>query len=355
MSPPLVSVVIPAFNRAHCVGEAVESALAQTFKDFEIVAVDDGSADGTGEILKKFGGALRVLRQENRGVAGARNAGIRAARGKWVAFLDSDDRWHPEKLESQMAVLEKYGAKICFTRSITTGGERLQDIEFVSANLREPGVYYVEEAADAVCLSPRHPLIQTMIAEKELLERVGMFDESFHAAEDAEMIFRLSFLSGFAYVDRALTTIFEDSANSLTYSVKLDSMGRRNQSYLRLLAEMYWRLIDVSPDKIGVVRKRLGYFMSRRAEIACAAGQWPVARALAWDGLFFAGNFRDLARCAGILLFPAWLRHRARKKWPASDDREARRRNCPRPNDWEGRGLQIPDVQPRNEVAGLND
>ncbi len=355
MSIPLVTVVIPAFNRAHCVGEAVESALAQTFKDIEIVAIDDGSTDGTGEVLQKFGGALRALRQENRGVAGARNAGIRAARGKWVAFLDSDDRWHPEKLESQMAVVEKYGVKICFTRSITTGGELVRDIEFVSANLCEPGVYYVEEAADAVCLSPRHPLIPTMILEKELLEHVGLFDESFHAAEDAELIFRLSFQSGFAYLDRPLTTIYEDSANSLTYSVKLDSMARRNQSYLRLHAEMYWRLMDVSPDKIAVMRKRLGYFMSRRAEIACAGGQWRVARALAWDGLFFAGNFRDLARCAGILLFPAWLSDRARKKWPASDDREARRRNCPRPNVLEERGLRVPNVQARNEVAGLND
>jgi glycosyltransferase involved in cell wall biosynthesis len=354
MRHPLVSVVIPAFNRAPCVAQAVNSVLAQTFKSFEIVAVDDGSTDGTAEVLEKFGAAVRLLRQQNRGVAAARNCGIRAARGKWVAFLDSDDRWHPEKLECQMAVLEKYGARICFGRSITTEGELLCDIEFVPAVLREPGVFYVEEAADAVCLAPRHPLIPTMVVEKQLLERVGLFDESFHTAEDAELIFRLSFQSGFAYVDRPLATIFEHSANSLTFSVKLESMARRNQSYLRLLAEMYWRLLDVSPQKAALLRPRFGYFMSRRAEIACAAGHFSVARSLAWDGLFFARTALDLARCAAILLFPALVRRRGRRKWPASDGPSARLRNTPRPN---GTAVSTPSLpgSPRGMQSGFHN
>src|SRR5580693_6435496 len=87
---PAVSVVVPAYNRAHCVAAAVESVFAQTFKDFEIIAVDDGSSDGTGKVLEQFGAKIRLIRQENRGVSSARNAGVRAARGKWIAFLDSD-------------------------------------------------------------------------------------------------------------------------------------------------------------------------------------------------------------------------------------------------------------------------
>ncbi|HZF01834.1 MAG TPA: glycosyltransferase [Methylomirabilota bacterium] len=315
-SMPLVSVIIPVFNRAHCVANAVESVLAQTFRNFEIIAVDDGSTDGTAEVLEKFGDQIRLLRQKNRGVSAARNAGIRAARGKWIAFLDSDDRWFPEKLDRQLAAMEKYPVKMSFTRCMNAQGELLRDIEFVSAALREPEIFLVENAVDSICLSPRHPLIQTMIVEKEILENTGLFDESFHAAEDAELIFRLSFLSGFIYVDHPLTIVFENSSNSLTYSVKLDSLARRNQSYLRLLAEMYWRLVEISPEKISVMRNRIGYFMSRRAEIACAAGEFPVARALAWDGIFFAGNFRDFVRCAGIFFLPNLFRRRAQKKWP---------------------------------------
>jgi glycosyltransferase involved in cell wall biosynthesis len=317
MSTPSISVVIPAFNRAHCVGDAVASVLAQTCKDFEIIVIDDGSTDGTAEVLEKFGGQIRLLRQDNRGVAAARNAGIRAACGKWVAFLDSDDRWHPEKLERQINALEKYPAKICFARCVNIKGEWLRDIEFISATPRGSEIFWVESAVDAVSVSPRHPLVQSMIAEKKTLEEAGLFDESFRAAEDAELIFRLSFLSGFLYVDRPLVKVFENSANSLTYSVKLDSLARRHQSYLRLLAQMYWRLVESCPEKISVMRKRMGYFISRRAEIACAAGEFPLARALAKDGIIFAGSFSDFARCAGILLLPNLIRRRALKKWPA--------------------------------------
>jgi glycosyltransferase involved in cell wall biosynthesis len=313
---PQVSVVIPAYNRANCVACAVESALAQTFRDFEIIVIDDGSSDNTTEILKQFGDKIRLIRQENRGVSAARNTGIHFARGKWIAFLDSDDYWHPEKLERQLKALEKYSAKISFTRCVNGQNESLRDIEYIFATLCEPEIYSVQNAVDSVCLSPRHPMIQTMVAEKKLLEKAGFFDETFRAAEDAELLFRLSFLSGFIYIDRPLTTIFENSTNSLTYSEKLEPMARRNQSYLRLQGQMYWRLAEISPEKVSVIRKRLGYFISRRAEIACASGELHVARTLARDGIFYAGNLRDFARCAGILLVPKLVRTRAQKKWP---------------------------------------
>lgn len=312
---PAVTVVIPAYNRAHCVAAAVESVFAQTFNDVEIIAVDDGSSDGTGKVLETFTPSIRVIRQDNGGVSSARNTGVRAARGKWIAFLDSDDQWHPDKLGRQIAALEKYNGKVCFTRSITQRGELLRDVDSISPVTRESELLYVENAVDSVCLAPRHPLIQTMVAEKTLLEQIGLFDESFPAAEDAELIFRLSFFSGFLYVDRPMVTIFENSDNSLTFSTKLDSQARRSQSYLRLLAHMYWRIAETSPEKLPVIRKRLGYFVSRRAEIACVAGERPVARALARDGILYAGTFRDFARCAGVLLCPGLLRTRARKKW----------------------------------------
>ena len=106
MDETLVSVVIPTYNYAHFVTGAVESALAQTYPDREVIVVDDGSTDDTRDRLAPFEGRIRYIHQENQGLSAARNTGIRAARGALVAFLDSDDLWHPEKLAVQARYLE---------------------------------------------------------------------------------------------------------------------------------------------------------------------------------------------------------------------------------------------------------
>lgn len=103
--PGLVSVLIPTYNRGYILGSAIESVLAQTYRPIEIVVVDDGSTDETPDVLKRFGDAIRVIRQENRGLAGARNTGLAVARGEFIAFEDSDDFWLPWKLEAQIAFM----------------------------------------------------------------------------------------------------------------------------------------------------------------------------------------------------------------------------------------------------------
>ncbi len=100
---PNVSVIIPAYNAKGFIADAVRSALDQTYRDLEVIVVDDGSTDGTAAELAAFGDRIRVLQQANRGVAAARNAGAAVARGAWIAFLDADDLWLPHKLERQLA------------------------------------------------------------------------------------------------------------------------------------------------------------------------------------------------------------------------------------------------------------
>lgn len=121
MSKPIVSVVIPTYNRAHCVSDAIDSVLTQSFQDFELIVVDDGSTDETPDIVSAYGDRIKLIRQKNSGASAARNAGIRAAQGEWVAFLDSDDTWEPEKLKVQVedlranpgAVAHMVDASIC--------------------------------------------------------------------------------------------------------------------------------------------------------------------------------------------------------------------------------------------------
>ena len=104
---PLVSVVIPTYNRAWVIKEAVDSVLAQDYKDFELIIVDDGSTDNTSDVLASYGEDVRVLFQENRGVSAARNRGVAEASGHFVAFLDSDDLWLPKKLSIQVEFFSK--------------------------------------------------------------------------------------------------------------------------------------------------------------------------------------------------------------------------------------------------------
>lgn len=108
MNTPRVSIIIPAYNAGKYVKEAVDSALAQTYKDIEVIVVDDGSTDGTRKILEPYisGGKIKYLRQANKGLSGARNMGIRNAKGEYIALLDADDAFSPEKIEKQVAHLK---------------------------------------------------------------------------------------------------------------------------------------------------------------------------------------------------------------------------------------------------------
>jgi glycosyltransferase involved in cell wall biosynthesis len=108
MQSPLVSVVIPTYNQPAFLHEALASVFAQNFEDYEIIVVNDGSTDDTGEQLRRYGGRIRLFEQENEGIGRARNRGMDEARGRYVAFLDHDDLWHPLKLETQVAYMREH-------------------------------------------------------------------------------------------------------------------------------------------------------------------------------------------------------------------------------------------------------
>jgi glycosyltransferase involved in cell wall biosynthesis len=116
MKEPLISCIVPVFNSEHYLGEALESILAQTYRSVEIIVVDDGSTDGSAEVVASYGEQITYLRQSTQGYAVVKNLGLRAAQGDFIAFLDADDLWHPEKLTRQMARLrERAEIDLCFT------------------------------------------------------------------------------------------------------------------------------------------------------------------------------------------------------------------------------------------------
>ncbi len=183
---PLVSVIIPTYNRWPMVGEAINSVLAQSYRGFELVVVDDGSEDGTAErILTKYGSRIRLFSQPRRGVAAARNLGVGRSTGKYLAFLDSDDLWRPKKLEAQVAFMESHSeAAICQTEEIwIRNGVRVNP----KKKHRKPSGDIFRASLDLCLVSPS----AVMIA-RELFDRLGGFDESFPVCEDYDLWLRVT-------------------------------------------------------------------------------------------------------------------------------------------------------------------
>jgi glycosyltransferase involved in cell wall biosynthesis len=218
-SPPSVTVVIPAFNRVGSILAAVESVLTQSYGDFELLVVDDGSSDGTMSALSELTDPrLRLLANpRNMGPSAARNTGIRAARGDWVAFQDSDDEWLPDKLAKQLARIALTGPK-CIAAYCGMLIDAPKD-----GSLGPGGVRYYPDASlgerEGDLLEPllRRSLIstQTLIARRDALLKVGGFDESLPALEDWDCVLQLARLGTFAFVDEPLVKQYF-SPNSIT-------------------------------------------------------------------------------------------------------------------------------------------
>ena len=180
-----ISAIIPSYNYAHFLREAIDSALGQTYPPLEVIVVDDGSTDATPEVLASYGDRIRVIRQQNGGVAMARNAGIAAARGEIVAFLDADDAWHPRKLELQIARFDadpSLGLVHC-------GVEMFGNTIEVFREGKEGDI-----AADLLRLEP-HTIAMTgsnIVVPKRIAEELGGFDASVTPSEDWDFCYRVA-------------------------------------------------------------------------------------------------------------------------------------------------------------------
>ena len=239
---PLVSVVMPAFNVDWCVRRAVDSVLAQSFREWELVVVNDGSTDGTRGVLSSYGQAIRVIEQENRGMSAARNAGIRAARGSLVAFLDADDCWLPEKLARQVELLRsrpEIGFCSTSARIENPGGELLNLWQFRHKSTDVLQTLFAENAAIAGGCS-------AVVVRKELLDRVGLFDERLRGFEDPDLWIRLAAVAGYACIDEALVVVMrrENSVSRNLHEMRkaaLNSMSKNRPLLPAHLRGKFWR------------------------------------------------------------------------------------------------------------------
>ncbi|MBI4516251.1 MAG: glycosyltransferase [Deltaproteobacteria bacterium] len=226
---PLVSVIVPSHNRRALLREAVESVLGQRGVAIDLIVVDDGSSDGSEGELSEFGARVRYRWQPQRGVSAARNAGARLARGRWLAFLDSDDLWLPDKLATQLAFVSEHPeTTICQTGEIwIRNGVRVNPCR----HHRKPDGDVFLASLQRCVVSP-----SAVMLRRELFEATGGFDESLPACEDYDLWLRLARHQQVALIDRPLVIKRGGHADQL--SRRYWGMDRfRVQALRKLLAE----------------------------------------------------------------------------------------------------------------------
>jgi glycosyltransferase involved in cell wall biosynthesis len=226
--PPQVSVIIPTYNRAGCLREAVDSVLSQELSGFELIVVDDGSTDATPQLLREYGGSLRVLRQENRGVSAARNAGIAASRGELIAFLDSDDIWLSGKLACQVDFFRQNPEiLICQTEELwVKNGQRVNP----GRRHRKRGGMIFEPSLALCLVSP-----SAVMLRRELFDRVGLFDEHLPACEDYDLWLRVCYRFPVGLIETPLIVKRGGHADQLSRARGLDRY--RIESIAKLMAD----------------------------------------------------------------------------------------------------------------------
>ena len=226
---PAVSVIIPTYNRAHLVGRAIQSVLNQTYQDFEIIVVDDGSIDNTEEIVNSFDDKrIRYIKhKKNKGAAATRNTGIKNARGEYIAFQDSDDEWLSEKLDEQIKIFKNEsnnpGAVYCGVTYIDKKGNSINKKWYP----KKKGNIY-EDLLYKNCVGG----CSNVIVKKECFNQVGLFDENFLLCQDIDMWIRIARCYRFSFAKSCLVKYRIHADNrSKNHNLMIKNINRIQEKY----------------------------------------------------------------------------------------------------------------------------
>jgi len=288
---PRISVVIPTYNRATKIRSAIESVLSQTFSDLEVIVVDDGSSDDTGQILGEiFGERIRYYPQTNQGASVARNKGIEEARGEWIAFLDSDDLWEKDKLEWQLKAIERFGSHCggCYTDvHFFNHSETRTIFELAETSYRHEGEMGVN--GDVLRLLVRPGGAGMVVCPSSVLARADVakstgFNPKLRYSEDSDFLFRFAMRTGFCYVNRPLVWFDRSPAELRHVGVAAD--WNKEDFFLwncQFRLEGLLRLSDSLPPQVNkVIREELRTIHSGWANWYLQTGQFGKARKAVW-------------------------------------------------------------------------
>ncbi|MEN8129860.1 MAG: glycosyltransferase [Pseudomonadota bacterium] len=263
MNGPVVCVIIPAYNRVEYIDQTISSVLEQTYSHVDLIVVDDGSTDGTLERIQTYGDRLTLLTHENcanKGQSASLNLGLKAARGEYIAVLDSDDYWHPDKLDVQVGYLERNpGIGLLYTNGYAVDSDGNIIYPMYPDDHRE------NNDPNNVLLDCYILLPQNSLVRKSVYNSVGHFEESYRAAQDHDMLIRISENTQFAYLPDRL----------FYYRVHDDSISGKNQKVrwkngFRILANAAARY----PYRASTIRKRKAVLNYRLGSCSIEDGEY---------------------------------------------------------------------------------
>jgi glycosyltransferase involved in cell wall biosynthesis len=270
---PLVSIIIPTYNRAHTLARAIKSVLNQTYENFEIIVVDDGSSDDTEDVVSTFAERrlLYTKHSFNKGAAAARNTGIRVARGEYIAFQDSDDEWFPEKLEKQMEIFKNSPPQVGV---VYTGFWRAwndKTIYFPSSYIKKK-----EGNIHEGILEENFVTTQSAVVAAECFKKSDVFDENLPSLEDWELWIRISKYYEFRFVKEPLLQAYiqKDSINTnLPASIKARTLIL--EKHYPDLEKRGGRILSVHYYVLGCSLCEMGTLGQGRAYIVKAIKRYP--------------------------------------------------------------------------------
>jgi glycosyltransferase involved in cell wall biosynthesis len=259
---PLVSVIIPTHDSARFIAQAVQGVLAQTYGDYELIVIDDGSRDDTREVLQPFAGHIRYHRQDNRGPAAARNAGIKIARGEFLCFLDADDIWHPNKLALQTEFMAAHNEiALLFADAEVWEETTIQPRSYVATMIFGADLVSqlpLQEAFRKLVIENFIPT-STVMVRKACLLKAGLFDEDLQNAEDRDMWLRVAANSEIACLPQWLARKRGHGANisartemTLRSRIKVWDKARRRFPTLAPAA-LYNRMLAGAYQELGFI------------------------------------------------------------------------------------------------------
>jgi glycosyltransferase involved in cell wall biosynthesis len=293
--PPRVSVIIPAYNAAEFIGEALDSVGAQTFRDFEVLVIDDGSTDGTADIAEAYGDPVRVMRTSNHGAARARNTGVAAATGELVAFLDADDIWEPDKLARQVVAI-RAERRFVYCDTLSFGLQTMSGMRMSGGGTLPSGNILVDLVQNNFVAT------STVLIDREVVQRAGGFDVDLRVGEDWMLWLRAARLTEASYVPAVL----------VRYRIHAGSMGSDLDARLedtRVVVERGLAMLDLArAQKARLRRRAIAGCYHYAGMLAQASGDFRLARRYALAAVACRPSINHVKQLGKALLASTPLR-----------------------------------------------